>query len=338
MGRWEVPVFEPWLERHEVTIFTGKIPVNNVVIPLGFKVEKLFSPVDLNFGKIERWKMAILNRLFIDAHVLFGLEEKLKGFDVAYTAETSYFFTLQCIWAKRRGFVKKVVIHCFENIPFNNEAIWGRKWLKQTVLREADRFIVPTEGARKVLLLEGAEPKKVTLLKPGIDLKRFYPRDSGRGQNDGKVRLLAVSRLVEEKGIKEVVGIFNQLKKKYKNLELKIVGSGEVSYDDMPKIYNEADIFIHYPKGSKTWQEQFGFVLVEAMACGLPIIALDRGSVKEVIGEGGLVILASQFKNALERVIKDKNLRKNLSQKALSFARKNYDVQNYSRRCELLFA
>ena len=175
LGGWEVPVFTPWLKKHEVTIFTGKNPVNKVIIPPGFKVEKLFSPVDLNFGKISRWKMAILNRLFIDAHVLFGLEEKLKGFDVAYTGETSYFFTLQCIWAKRQGFVKKVIVHCFENIPFNNEKIWGRKWLKQTVLHQADKFIVPTEGARKVLLLEGANPDKITLLKPGIDLEHFKP-------------------------------------------------------------------------------------------------------------------------------------------------------------------
>lgn len=175
MGGWEVPVYEPWLKRHEVTIFTGKIPVNKVIIPQGFKVEKLFSPVDLNFGKISRWKMGILNRLFIDAHILFGLEEKLKGFDVVYTAETSYFFTLQCIWAKRKGYVKKVIVHCFENIPFNNEKIWGRKWLKQTALREADKFIVPTEGARKVLLLEGADGKKIFKLIPGVDLKHFKP-------------------------------------------------------------------------------------------------------------------------------------------------------------------
>lgn len=182
LGGWEIPVFELWLKRHEVTIFTGKIPVNNVVIPLasptggsGFKVEKLFCPVDLNFGKVSRWKMGILNRLFIDAHVLFGLEEKLKGFDVVYTAETSYFFSLQCIWAKRQGCVKKVIVHCFENIPFNNEKIWGRKWLKQTVLREADGFIVPTEGARKVLILEGADEKKIFKLIPGVDLKHFKP-------------------------------------------------------------------------------------------------------------------------------------------------------------------
>lgn len=137
--------------------------------------------------------------------------------------------------------------------------------------------------------------------------------------------LLAVSRPVEEKGIKEL----RKLQQKY---DLKIIGGGEVSYDDMPKIYNQADIFIHYPKGSRTWQEQFGFVLVEAMACGLPVVALDRGAVKEVVGEGGLVVPANKFKETLEKVIKDKNLRKNLAQKALSFARQNYDVQNYSKK------
>ncbi|MCL4397576.1 glycosyltransferase family 4 protein [Patescibacteria group bacterium] len=335
---------------NRLELVTGLMPVSDLSSLSFMDFVKLPCPVDLNFGRIDRGKMAVLNRIFVDAHVLFGLENKLKNLDIAFCAETYYFYSYQCIKAKNLGYVKKVISLVFENIPFNNEGIWGRRRLKQYVIKNTDRFIAVTDRARDVLIEEGADPKKIVRLNPGVDLSIFRPQVESRIMNHelGKkpIRLLTVGRLVPEKGIREMVAAFKKLHKEFPALEFTVVGSGplesllnvpgithleKVKFEDMPKIYNSADIYIHYPVGSKTWLEQFGFVLTEAMACGLPVVALNKGSVGEVVGEGGILVEnRKQFEEVLERLIKNKQQRRILGKKSLNFARKNYDVKKYS--------
>lgn len=342
LSGWELPIFEPWLKNNKVTLFLGKIPIFKLSIPKGFKVVRLWNPVDLNFGMVRRPLMAALNRVFIDAHLLFGLERELKGYDVAYTAETFYNYSRQCVEAREKGLVKAVVMHAGENIVFNNEGIWGRRALKQYVINGTDKFIAITDRARDVLIEEGADPKKIVRLNPGVDLKVFRPLTV---KHTG-IRLLTVCRLVPEKGIKEMVVTFKRLRKQFPELEFTVVGTGPLEkildvpgithiprakFEDMARIYSSADIYIHYPVGSKTWLEQWGFVLAEAMACGLPVVGLDRGSVKEVVVGGGAVVKNQKhFEETLEKLIRDNLLRRHLAKKALAFARKNYDVDKFS--------
>src|SRR5581483_1784343 len=107
-----------------------------------FPVVKLPSPMDLpDFP----YKMPILNRIFTDAHYLLGLEENLKGYDLVHTAETYFHYTQQAIEAKQKGQVKKVIATVLENIPFNNEGIWGRKEFKSNARENLDHMIALTE-------------------------------------------------------------------------------------------------------------------------------------------------------------------------------------------------
>lgn len=348
--------FEEIAKRNTVCLFTGKVPVWDLSRIKFIKIIRLFSPVDLNFGRISLWKMAILNRIFTDAHVLFGLEDKLKGFDIAHTAETYYSYTQQCIDAKNKGYVKKVISSVWENIAFNNEGIRGRKAFKENAYKKVDMFLALTEKAKDVLIQEGCNPTKVKVLKLGVDLDKFIPTQKN---NSNKIRLLFVGRLIKEKGILEVVEIFKKLHKKFPNTELIISGEGDlyenlksmiknriltsvkligkINYDEMPRIYNLADVFIHYPIGSKTWKEQYGMVLVESLACGLPIVALDKGSIGEVIGDGGIVASKDNFKKELVKIIKDKKYRDSLSKKARKFAEENYDSREYAQELQNLY-
>lgn len=293
--------------------------------------------------------MAVLNRIFIDAHVLFGLEDKLKDFDVIYTAETFYKFTDQSINSKVNGDVKSVCCHAGENIAFNNEGIWGRRAMKQRAIREMDKFVAITDKARDVLIEEGCDPAKIVRLNPGVDLTVFKPIKAKKSKN---LKLLFVGRLVQEKGITDILEIFKTLRKKYPTLELTVVGSGplanrvkgegvtylgSVPYQDMPKIYSGADIYVHYSKGTKTWVEQYGFTLIEAMACGVPVVGLDVGSVKEVVRSGGLVVGARDYVNSLEKMITDTKLRQNMAKKALALTRKEYDAYKYGQQLEKVF-
>ncbi|MBI3631835.1 MAG: glycosyltransferase family 4 protein [Candidatus Vogelbacteria bacterium] len=359
---WELQNFASLATRHEVVLFTGYKPISEVLPKIDLEHRKLFSPADLNFGKISKYRMALLNRFFVDAHILYGLENSLKGFDIAHCAETYFSFTQQCLNAKKKGYVRKVVSTVWENIPFNNEAILGRKSYKKRSISEVDMFLTVTKGAEYALVKEGADERKIKLLYPGVDLSVFRPITSNSyyGHKKNKnIKLLFVGRLVIEKGILDLLEVYCRLFKNNTKVELFVAGTGplrseideyihkhclkniflvgEVEYSHMPRLYSLCDILIHPVRGSKTWNEQFGMVLVEAMACGLPVLALSNGSVDEVVGIGGKVVNPEQFSETLVDLIKNSDERKKLSKLAIQLVHKRYDASDFSSRLEDIY-
>lgn len=360
-NHWEIQNFLPLAKKHELTLFTGLNPISGQTDLPGIKVVRLPSPVDLNFGRINRWRMGILNRIFTDGHVLFDLENRLSGFDIAHCAETYYSYTQQCLEAKKRGLVKAVVSTVWENIPFNNEGIRGRKAFKKRAFLEMDKFLAVTKQAKEALVAEGCFSGKITVLRPGVDLKVFRPQRIKVYKNirrAGGLKPLFAGRLVAEKGIWELVRVFGRISKSVPDLQLVVVGNGplrekveeycrtldlsvtflgQVAYEDMPKIYSLADIFVHPVVGSDTWQEQYGMVLVEAMACGVPVVAVDNGAVAEVVDKGGLVVGAGQLEKTLVSLVKRPFKRQNLGKAGLKTAMAKYDRDKYARELERIY-
>ncbi|KKU88355.1 MAG: hypothetical protein UY16_C0008G0002 [Candidatus Gottesmanbacteria bacterium GW2011_GWA2_47_9] len=78
LNRYEMQFFEPLTDRFDITAFGSLAPYHD---RFAFPVVKLPCPLDIpDFP----YKMAVLNRLCVDAHYLWGLEEKLKGFSEGY--------------------------------------------------------------------------------------------------------------------------------------------------------------------------------------------------------------------------------------------------------------
>ena len=67
---------------------------------------------------------------------------------------------------------------------------------------------------------------------------------------------------------------------------VKLIGS--FPYAEVPALYHMADAFILPSIPVHFWQEQFGMVLIEAMASGLPVISTYSGSIPEVVGDSGM--------------------------------------------------
>ena len=59
---------------------------------------------------------------------------------------------------------------------------------------------------------------------------------------------------------------------------------------DLAKIMNALDVFILPSRTTANWKEQFGRVIIEAHACGTPVIGSTSGAIPEVVGHGGLVV------------------------------------------------
>ncbi len=351
LNAYEMQFFEPLIDRFDITAFGSMRSYHDT---FAFPVKKLLSPMDLpEFPK----KMAILNRLFIDAQYLFGLEVALKGFDLVHTAETYYHYTQQCLSAKRKGWVKRVIATVLENIPFNNEGIWGRKRFKKRSYQELDHIIALTERTKIALLLEGVDEQNITVIPHFIDITRFAPAKK-REKNDRSIRILFCGRLEGYKGVYELLYAFSLLLKTY-DITLTLVGEGSqkrglqtmarrlgvehrvfyetASYEDMPTVYANADIYVAPSKETQTWQEQYNTTLLEAQASGLPIVTTYSGGIPENVGDAALFAHpgdAYSLVQQLRRLLDDPTLRETYGKKARARAERYHDKMIGAKKIE----
>jgi len=303
---------------------------------------KLLSPTDLpNFP----YKYPILNRLFTDAHYLFGFEKAITGSDIVHVAETYYHYTHQAIEAKKKGLIKKIVSTVWEVIPFNNEGIKGRKEFKNDAYKYIDKFICVTKLAAECLIKEGVDVLKIEIIPAGIDIQRFTSKlkNSRNQELKTEFKILCVARLTEEKGIGELVAAVKEIRKNNPNISLTLVGSGPLKnklqkypwikflslpYSKIEKIYQDADIFCLPSKDTRYWQEQFGMALVEAMACGLPIVTTNSGAISEVCGEAAIYAKQGDVHDLqlkIDSIITNATLSKKMGNIARQRAVKLYD-------------
>jgi len=99
-------------------------------------------------------------------------------------------------------------------------------------------------------------------------------------------------------------------------MEEEVVLTGYVKDEDLPYFYNAASLFV-FP----SLYEGFGLPLLEAMACGLPIVASNRSSIPEVVDNAGVLFdpyNVQEMADTMEKVLSDENLRDDLRQKGLN--------------------
>ena len=333
LNAYEMQMYEPLVGRYDITAFGSLTCYHD---RFAFPVIKLPSPVDIpDFPN----KMPILNRMFVDAHYLWGLENKLHDFDIIHTAETYFHFTQQCLNAKGKA---KVVATVLENIPFNNEGIHGRKAFKRRSRNELDHIIALTNKTKEALLAEGTDPRKITVISHFVDTKRFHPVSK---KSSNSITVLFVGRLEEEKGVLDIINAARLLP----GVRFLFVGDGSlgnvvkhriVSYGDMPEVYRQADIFVAPSKPTPTWEEQYNTSLMEAQATGLPIVTTDTGGIPENVGDAGIVVPPGDvdaITKEVKRFIDEPKLRAMYSKKARERAVKVHDIAIGAKKLDLLY-
>ena len=221
-------------------------------------------------------------------------------------------------------------------------------------LKHSEYATMPTEMAIDDLVPQNRRRFKVTVepLSNGIDLKCFKKRKpkasvmAKYGLKEGKPRLINVGRVDPEKSIDNVIEAFAGAVKKVPEAELVIVGdgiaksdlvkmvkkmgleenvkfTGRVMLPDLVDLYLSADAFV---TASET--ETQGIVLIEGAACGLPLIAVDAGAVKELCQNHKNGILCEpgnteQIARAMVKLLSDKELREKYGEASLEIAKKH---------------
>ena len=170
-------------------------------------------------------------------------------------------------------------------------------------LRDADALIAVSEGLKQGMMALGADPKRVTVLRNGVDLDLFQPdpahRPAGR-------TLLSVGLLIERKGHDRIIAALPALP----GFQLRIIGEGPargallaqaaalgvtdrvtllgaVPHAKLPGHYAAADALV-----LASSREGWANVLLEAMACGTPVLASPAWGSREAVRapEAGLVL------------------------------------------------
>jgi glycosyltransferase involved in cell wall biosynthesis len=173
--------------------------------------------------------------------------------------------------------------------------------LTRWIWRRADRVVAVCESLGR-LALRTDPGLRYSVIPNGVDLARFRPSARARSRHPKKVRCLAVARLVERKGIGDLIQAIAALERG--RYELEIVGSGpderqlkalahrlgvsrevifagSVDRAMIPARYRDADIF-----ALASWEEAFGNVFAEALASGLPIVGSTVGGIPELVEHG----------------------------------------------------
>lgn len=257
-------------------------------------------------------------------HFYPGLKRRLRDFspDVVHIDEEPYnVATAHALWlAKRVG--ARGLWFSWQNL--NRRYPLPFRLIERYALRNAAYAIVGSEGAAQVWRQKGYEGPLATIPQFGVDPQLFTPsassllsgirRSPGRGFTIGYV-----GRLVPEKGVDVLVDAVAHLKGVW---QLHILGDGEqktalkararqlglsanVTFESwlpsvrMPAFYQQLDVLVLPSRSQPNWVEQFGRVLIEAMACGVPVIGSDCGEIPHVIGDAGLVFPEGNVK-ALE--------------------------------------
>lgn len=142
------------------------------------------------------------------------------------------------------------------------------------------------------------------------------------------VTLIRAFYKLKKKGIKHKLVITGKKGWKYKeifktinnlNLQKDVVFTGYVPEDDLPALYNAADLFV-YP----SIYEGFGLPPLEAMACGTPAITSNTSSLPEVVGVGGIMVDpydVDGLADAMHKVLTNDGLREDMIKKGLERAK-----------------
>jgi glycosyltransferase involved in cell wall biosynthesis len=174
--------------------------------------------------------------------------------------------------------------------------------------RAVDRVIVQCEDERRELMNLGVPRGRMTLVPSGVNTERFRPDGPAAPRDSGRARILTVARLVERKGIEDLIRALPQVPGadlvvaggppaaelgadpyagRLRRLagELRITDRvrllGAVPAHEMPAWYRSADVVAATP-----WYEPFGLSPLEAMACGVPVVASSVGGLADTVVDG----------------------------------------------------
>ena len=208
-------------------------------------------------------------------------------------------------------------------------------WLEQRAFRRVAAAYACSETVCEVLRAKGFD-KLAPIVPFGVDTEAFRPKPASDKQPGKPLTIGFVGRLLPGKGLNVLAGALEKLRteawrllvvgdgverKDFQRrltdagLDDRAVFTGAIEFDRVPEYFHQIDVLVLPTETTKRIREQFGRVLVEAMASDVPVIGSTCGAIPEVIGDAGLVFAegdAGALATALRQMLTDADLRERL--------------------------
>jgi D-inositol-3-phosphate glycosyltransferase len=235
---------------------------------------------------------------------------------------------------------------------------------ERRLVADADGVIATCADEEVELASMDADARRVTVVPCGVDLDLFRP-DGEAEQRRRRHRLVAVTRLVRRKGLDDAIGAVSRLA----DVELVVAGGppasdldadpearrlrdlarslgvpdrvdwrGRVPHHQLPVLLRSADLVVCSP-----WYEPFGMVPLEAMACGVPVVATRVGGLTDSVVDGvtGLLVEPQRPENlavAIGDLLADPDRRASMSARGVERARRRYSWPTVAAQVEGVYA
>lgn len=297
-----------------------------------------------------------------------GTQEHFNLSDLFIYHYPGYYLLLESIKGIERGTV------IFDYHGVTPPELWGCDYDRDVLIRGiegtslvhyADLALVHSEFIKKELVEKcNYDADRIRILPLAVPLSQFKPMEKDKrlvrkyGLQGQRV-LLFVGRMAGNKRIDLLVRALAKIKGEISNVKLLLVGDvrsspayafiveeakalakelGVANYviftgrvQELPKYYNLCDIYV-----TSSLHEGFGMPIIEAMACGVPVVGSRSTALPETIGDAGLTFEPGNVDDLVEKVLavlKDEGLREELSRKGLERAQ-GYSLERYEERLE----
>lgn len=223
----------------------------------------------------------------------------------------------------------------------------------RSIWKEADALVANSGGLRqRALAFEDRYP--VSVIGNGVD-SRFFTPAAGNGHAGSTVKILFVSRLIEGKGLQYLIPHLRQIEQEVmekcgQSISLTIVGDGpyrtaleelvrklEMQHlvtfagrkdkEEVRRYYQEADIFV-----LPSLSEGMPNVVLEAMACGLPIVMTPCEGSRELVTDNGIVTTLEDIGGNLVKLCTDRELRTSMGQNSIRNVERDFRWESAGRR------
>jgi L-malate glycosyltransferase len=310
----------------------------------GFEVKLVKSPVVCNGNIILHAYRINLRRLLAEGQ-----------YDAIYVNHEPYgIATAQLCWANRRFTRIPFGFYSCQNIRKEYPPPFG--WMERMVYRSS-RFAFPITKAVAEVLRSKGYTGDLTVCPLPFDPKIYYPYSDEELapilQKTGTEFLIGyVGRIVEAKGLRTLVKALEELPRD--GWKLAVVGTGPfdaefteliktsdladhvlrlgfVPHEETPRYLAAFDVLVLPSETQSNWKEQFGRVVVEALACGTPVIGSDSGEIPNLVSSsGGGIVFPERDPKALacslKRMIADPTLRQIYAAKGRQWSLENVSL------------
>lgn len=256
---------------------------------------------------------------------------------------------LAAYWCSRAVPSVPSVVYTYQNIHKSYPPPF--RWMERFVYNTVSRVLVSSTECGRVLERKGYN-RMWDVVPPAVNLARFKYREP---RPSFFFTIGYVGRLADEKGLDTLLWAASELNE---SVRVHLVGDGPARFrleklarelgiyervafigprphEELDALYHEFDAAVLPSKTTDGWKEQFGRTLVEAMACGVPVIGSNSGAIPEVIGDAGVVFPEGNAEKLIDKILllqRDERLRKDLSFRGRIRAERYFSAEAAARK------